>query len=111
MWELITEIVKKENGGRSTDDLKVDLYTSLLEQAGASTIYCEIDAKDIQKFQMMFRATRIIGLNESNMKIKIIAYIGTSQMDTKEMSDFIDHVLDYASHVGIYTPYWEELLK
>lgn len=32
-------------------------------------------------------------------------------MDTKEMSDFIDYVLDYASQVGIYTEYWEELLK
>ena len=111
MWELLTEIVKKENGGRSTEELRLDLYTRLLEQSGAVAIYCEIEPKDIVKFQKSYRATRIIGFNELNGKIKAIAYIGTSKMDTKEMSDFIDHVLDYASQVGIYTEYWEGLLK
>ncbi len=32
-------------------------------------------------------------------------------MNTKEMTDLIDIVLDYASEVDIYTPYWEGLLK
>lgn len=30
MWELLTEIVKKENGGRSTEELRLRLYTRLL---------------------------------------------------------------------------------
>lgn len=111
MWELLTEIVKKENGGRSTEELRLHLYTKLLEQAGAVAIYCEIQPKDIEKFKRSYRATRIIGFNDQTQKVKSIAYIDTSQMDTKEMSDFIDHVLDYASQVGIYTEYWEGLLK
>lgn len=111
LWELITEIVKKENGGRSTEELRIDLYTRLLQGAGAVAIYCEVETKDVVKFQKSYRATRIIGYNELTNKIKAIAYIGTSEMDTKEMSEFIEYVLDYASNVGIYMEYWEGLLK
>ena len=111
LWELLTEIVKKENGGRSNEELRIDLYTKLLQGAGAISIYCEIEPKDIKKFQQNYRATRVIGFNDLTRKIKAIVYIGTSKMDTKEMSDFIDYVLDYASEVGIYTEYWEDLLK
>lgn len=111
MWELITEIVKKENGGRSTEELRLKLYTKLLKESGAVAIYCEIEPKDIMKFQTSYRAVRMLGFNDITKKIKAIAYIGTSKMDTKEMSDFIDHVLDYAAQVGIYTEYWEGLLK
>lgn len=111
LWELLTEIVKKENGGRSTEDLRLSLYTKLLQEAGAVAIYCEIRPEDIEKFQKSYRAVRIIGYNDNTKKIKAIAYIGTSHMNTREMSEFIDHVLDYAAQVGIYTEYWEGLLK
>ena len=111
LWELITEIVKKENGGRSTEELRLKLYTKLLEKAGAVAVYCEIRPEDIAKFQKSYRATRIVGYNDMSKRVKAIAYIGTSQMNTKEMSDFIDHVLDYASEVGVYKEYWEDLLK
>lgn len=111
LWELLTEIVKKENGGRSTEELRLSLYTKLLQEAGAVAINCEILPKDILKFQSSYRATRIIGFNDKTQRIKAIAYIGTSHMNTKEMSDFIDCVLDYAAQAGIYAEYWKGLLK
>lgn len=111
MWLLITEIVRKENGGYYNTELRNKLYTNLLKEAGAVEIHCEIEPKDLERFKLSFSATDIEGTNEINGKIKAIAYIGTSQMNTKEMSNFIDYVLDYASQVGIYTEYWEGLLK
>lgn len=42
---------------------------------------------------------------------QVYLFYGSSKMDTKEMSDLIDTTLRYASELGIYTPYWEELLK
>ena len=73
----------------------------------------EIEAKDLEKFKRseIFRAHRIIGFNNETNKVKVIGYIGTSKMNTKEMSDFIDYVLDYASQYEIYKEDIEVLLN
>lgn len=110
LWELITEIVKAQNGGRSTEEMRIDLYTHFLEKAGAKSFYVEISKDDYLRFTRMVRAHKIVGYNDYMQMYEIIAYIGSSQFDTKEMSNFIDYVLDYASECGIYTDYWKELL-
>lgn len=113
LWELITRIVKAENGGRSTEDDRILLYCKLLKECGATSVYMEIEAKDLEKFKRseIFRAHRIIGFNNETNKVKVIGYIGTSKMNTKEMSDFIDYVLDYASQYEIYKEDIEVLLN
>lgn len=111
MWALLTEIDKKINGGRADDPVKI--YIQCLERAHAKSNFylCVEDGLDMLKRQ--FRATREIG----NVTINGINYVnvecfwGSSHMNTKEMTDLIDIVLDYASEVDIYTPYWEGLLK
>ena len=40
-----------------------------------------------------------------------MVFYGSSGMDTREMGDLIDTTLNYAAEIGIYTPYWEALLK
>lgn len=115
LWKLITEIAKVENGGITNQDNITETYTNLLEKANAKFefILCSPDA--IKEFKKRFRAIRING----TVIIKTVEYTqlqvfyGSSTMNTKEMSNLIDCVLDYAYEVGIedIDNYWQEILK
>ena len=115
LWALITEITKAENGGIANQDNITATYCNLLEKANAKFefILCSPDA--IKEFKKRFRAIRING----TVVIKTVEYTqlqvfyGSSTMNTKEMSQLIDCVLDYAYEVGIedIDNYWQEILK
>ena len=115
LWKLITEIAKVENGGITNQDNITETYTNLLEKANAKFefILCPPDA--IKEFKKRFRAIRING----TVIIKTVEYTqlqvfyGSSTMNTKEMSQLIDCVLDYAYEVGVHDVdnYWQEILK
>lgn len=115
LWALITEITKAQNGGIANQDNITATYCNLLEKANAKFefILCSPDA--IKEFKKRFRAIRING----TVIIKTVEYTqlqvfyGSSTMNTKEMSNLIDCVLDYAYEVGIedIDNYWQEILK
>lgn len=115
LWALITEITKAQNGGIANQDSITTTYCNLLEKANAKFefILCSPDA--ISEFKKRFRAIRING----TVVIKTVEYTqlqvfyGSSTMNTKEMSQLIDCVLDYAYEVGIedIDNYWQEILK
>ena len=115
LWLLITEIVKKENGGIANRDNITATYYNLLEKANAKFefILCSPDA--IKEFKKRFRAIRINGTytieNVEYMQLQV--FYGSSTMNTKEMSQLIDTTLDYAYEVGIndVDNYWKEILK
>lgn len=115
LWLLITEITKRENGGRATSDDLIITYCNLLEQANAKFDFLLIQNKAISEFKKRFRAVRFI----NHVKIKGILYAqiqafwGSSTMNTKEMSQLIDTTLEYAYEVGVNDVgnYWKEILK
>lgn len=113
LWELIKRIAEAENGGRANEDDRILLYCNLLEGAGAVSVYMEIDPNDLEDFEKskIFRAHRMIGYNQETNKLRVVGYIGSSKFNTKQMSDFIDYVLDYASNYEIYLDDVKELLK
>lgn len=113
MWLLISEIDKKLNGGRPNEP--IDVYIQCLQRANAKYGFVYILHDAVNELKKKFRAMEYIGKVEVNGVIlenwKI--YYGSSTMNTKEMSNLIDCVLDYASEVGIedLDNYWKELLK
>lgn len=113
MWLLISEIDKKLNGGRPNEP--IDVYIQCLQRANAKYDFVYVIHDAVNELKKKFRAMEYIGKVEVNGVIlenwKI--YYGSSTMNTKEMSNLIDCVLDYASEVGIddIDNYWKEILK
>ena len=113
-WALVGEIAKKEDGDLRN---KQTLYTHLLKMSGAKyeVIYTSEQAlEDLMKFEII-RDCMIQKRSMVQNIPMVTAYIfyGSSQFDTKEMSDLIDTTLRYASEVGVENVdgYWRELLK
>lgn len=113
MWLLIGEIDKKLNGGRPNEP--IDVYIQCLQRANAKYDFVYVIHDAVNELKKKFRAMEYIGKVEVNGVIlenwKI--YYGSSTMNTKEMSNLIDCILDYASEVGIddIDNYWKEILK
>lgn len=113
MWLLIGEIDKKLNGGRPNEP--IDVYIQCLQRANAKYDFVYVIHDAVNELKKKFRAMEYIGKVEVNGVVlenwKI--YYGSSTMNTKEMSNLIDCVLDYASEVGIddIDNYWKEILK
>ena len=107
LWEIIGQISKELN----IDDL--DIYSYLIEKNNA--IYVEVAVKKdkIESLRGMFRAVRVIRPTKENGEDFVIArlYSGSSQFNTKEMSELINYALDYASESGLDTAYYVEIMK
>lgn len=115
LWLLITEIAKKENGGIANQDNITETYINLLEMANAKFDFILCPPNAIKEFKKRFRAIRINGTYtiENVEYTQLQVFYGSSTMNTKEMSNLIDCVLDYAYEVGIedIDNYWQEILK
>lgn len=110
MWALIGEIDRARNGGRAGDDWAV--YVEALERAGAKFEYiaCLIAAEEMLK--RAFRAVKYVKPFEGGKGEMGVykCFYGSSKMNTKEMSEVIETILDMAAEEGINTAYWEGVL-
>ena len=99
MWQLIHSIAKKHN----QDDMEV--YCALLERADAKSDYI-ITAYDMEEdLRKCFRGVRFVRKQEVNGKECNIykVYIGSSKMNTKEMTELLDITLQMCDELGIPT--------
>ena len=107
MWEIIHQIDIARNGYRSNDEWNI--YIEALERAGAKCYYIQAYAEAEEGLKSSFRAIQLLEKKGIYNVYKVFA--GSSKMDTKEMTELIDTVLDMASECGIVTDYYKELLK
>lgn len=110
LWALIHEIDIAYNG-KPTDEY--DIYIMALERANAKYDYV-IGTQDVERsLKENFRAVKFIKKIDINGKDGYMykVFIGSSKMNTQEMSLLIDAVLDIAQQVGIDTTYYEEVLR
>ena len=99
LWQLIHSIAKEQH----QDDMEV--YCALLERADAKSEYI-ITAYDMEDdLRKCFRGVRFIRKQEVNGKDCNIykVYIGSSKMDTKEMTELLDITLQVCAELGIPT--------
>lgn len=99
LWELIHTIAKKTH----QDDMEV--YCACLERADALSDYI-ITAYDMEdELRKCFRGVRFVRKQEVNGKECNIykVYIGSSKMNTKEMTELIDIALQICGEFGIPT--------
>lgn len=95
-WKLITEIGNKMNLS------KEEVYLKMLEEYGQSEMISIVSDVDIKGY---FKYYKLAGNSELNDKVfnHYIIYKGTSEYNTKEMSIFIDGVVQEAQQLGINT--------
>lgn len=111
LWKLLGEIDMVINGGRSDDVMNI--YTLALEKANAKYEYIGALPQAEEMLKQNFRAIKFIkkiDLNgvEGNM---YKCFIGSSKMDTKEMTLLIETVMDMAEQVGIDTDWYKEQFR
>lgn len=111
LWALLHEIDIAINGERSNDEW--DIYIEALEKAGAKYDYVGALPEAENALKENFRAIKFIKKIDLNGKEGNMykVFIGSSKMDTKEMSVLIDTVLDMAEDAGVETIYYENLLR
>ena len=100
LWKLI-HLIAKETG---TDDM--DVYCACLEKADALSEYI-MTAHDMEEeLRKSFRGVRFMRTKEDNGKTFYIykVYLGSSKMDTKEMTELIDVTQNLCAELGI--SYW-----
>lgn len=104
LWQLIHTIAKKTQ----QDDMEV--YCACLERADALSDYI-ITAYDMEdELRKCFRGVRFVRTQEVNGKECNIykVYIGSSKMNTKEMTELLDIVLQLCTELGIPTVEWSD---
>ena len=111
-WKLVGEIAKKEDGDLRDAD---NLYTTLLQMAGAKYESLIIKHEALERFKSLVRHVKVIKQQIINHEVydTIWAFYGSSTFDTKEMSDLIETTLKYAEEAGVpdVNSYWKGLLN
>lgn len=97
LWQLIHSIAKATH----QDDM--DVYCGCLERADVLSdyLFTENDIED--ELRKRFRGVRFMCRQDMNGKECNVykVYMGSSKMDTKEMSELIDITMQIASECGI----------
>lgn len=99
LWKLIHDIAKETHH----DDMEI--YCTALERADAKSDYV-ITAIDMEEeLRKSFRGVKFIRMQEVNNKDCYVykVYLGSSKMNTKEMTELLDIVIQIASELGIPT--------
>lgn len=97
LWYLIHKIAKTT----SSDDMQV--YCGILEKADVKSDYLITAINMENELKKSFRAVKFIRMQEVNGKECYVykVYIGSSKLDTKEMSELLDIVLNICGELGI----------
>ena len=99
LWKLIHRIAKETY---QSDD---DVYCAVLERADALSDYV-ITAVDMEEaLRKSFRGVKFIRMQEVNGKECYVykVYLGSSKMNTSEMTELIDITMQVCSELGIDT--------
>lgn len=105
LWELIGEISKNESGNYADVDR---IYAQILEMAAVKCNFVMIPKDSYPQLKEMVRHTIIKEEEKINdiPMLTVQCFIGTSQMNTEEMSKVIEAALAYAEERNIDIDYW-----
>lgn len=98
MWKLIHKIVECSEG-----ETEIDIYCKALEEANAKYIYL-LGIRDAEnELRKNFRAVKVVRPTIENGKEYIVykCFIGSSKMNTNEMTKLLEIVISWAEELGI----------
>ena len=102
LWLLIHKIAAHGD----MQQTEMEIYTSALEEANAKYIYL-LGIPDIEdELRKSFRAVKIVRPTYENGKEYLVykCFIGSSKMDTKEMTKLLDIIMAWAENLGVLRP-------
>ncbi len=101
LWKLVHNIAK----ATYQDDM--DVYCGILEKADALSDYVITAIEMEDALRKSFRGVKFIRKQEVNGKECYVykVYIGSSKMDTKEMTELLDITLQICGELGIEVDY------
>lgn len=110
MWALIGEIDKEINGRYKEP---WDVYLMALERAGAKYSDIIISEEAVSTFTDKFRACKELNsIVDEGVTFKTIrCFHGSSTMNTKEMTELIETILDIAAEIGLNISTWRSELN
>jgi predicted Mrr-cat superfamily restriction endonuclease len=104
LWAIIEKISLEVNGSKREDDVW-SIYKDLLKRANVKHVILAAVRKAKPILESNFRYVEELPNSMTTDKgVELVAfkcYIGSSQFDTKEMTELIDVALDYAHQVGV----------
>ena len=108
MWHLISEICKDDN---AVSNDTWDMYCEFLKMSKAWYTYISVVKEGYDELCRAHgvRAVQALGTeirNNGKEFVNCRVFLGSSQMDTKQMGVLIDCILDYAEQLGINTQYY-----
>lgn len=99
-WVLCTKIAEKINSSKDeVYEAMLRAYGTIDDEVPPITVIADVDISKLNDHFLMFD-TRKIGDKEFNCYLRLK---GSSEMDTKEMSNFIDGIVFEAKQLGIET--------
>lgn len=103
LWLLIHKIAKETY----QDDMEI--YITALERADAKSDYIITRNNIEEELRKNFRAVKFVRMQEVNGNDCYVfkVYIGSSKMNTKEMTELLDIVYQMCSELGIATEEYE----
>ena len=103
LWQLIHAIAKQTH----QDDMEV--YCACLERADALSDYVITATLTEEELRKHFRGVRFVRTTEvkGNEFNVYKVYLGSSKMNTKEMTELLDITLQICGELGIPTWGWE----
>ena len=104
-WELITKLADKLRIG------KEEIYFNMLKDYGQSAMISVFSSVDIERYGLKYyeKAGESVLNGKEYTHYKV--YKGSSEFDTREMSIFIDGIVEECKNVGIETMTPNEITK
>lgn len=110
LWALVNDICKKQDGNIVNS---YELYNQLLEMAGIEYDDYILKHDALESARSLLHHVKVVKQEVKNHTVWDYCWVfkGISKMTKEEANRLIDVAINYAAEVGIYTPYWEDLLK
>lgn len=107
MWRLIHEIAI-EQSGRADKAADEEVYHTALERANVKFDFIAVLPEAEGMLRKNFRGVKMVQQMGKMNLYKV--FLGSSEMNKKEMSELIETLLDMAVEVGLDRHYWKEVL-
>lgn len=98
LWKIIGDINITENGSKKTAD-DISIYKNILKMAGVGVTTLMVDKRAVPELEKLYRLVEVI--DEQGECAVCKCYIGTSQMDSSQMSSVISTAITYAENIGL----------
>lgn len=114
IWALMNEIDKSENGYASEEGVE-SIYMMLIRMARIEIEYWQgLEGMMTALKGGRYRVVDIVEKRQSGNDVEtciFACYLGSSSFDKKQLSNFVETILNYAANIGLEITYYNDGLR